>query len=153
MNNQKQLIIKQLDNKMRKLQFAKDKASFSTGWIRTIRTALGIPRRSIAKKIGISEPSLSGIEEREIEGNITLKTLRKTAEAMDLILVYGFVPKDGSLKGYIKKKAYAAAKKIVLRTAYTMSLEDQAISNRRITAAIKEKTLELESTLPSFLWD
>ena len=153
MNNQKQLIIKQLDNKMRKLQFAKDKASFSTGWIRTIRTALGIPRRSIAKKIGISEPSLSGIEEREIEGNITLKTLRKTAEAMDLILVYGFVPKDGSLKGYIKKKAYAAAKKIVLRTAHTMSLEDQAISNRRITAAIKEKTLELESTLPSFLWD
>lgn len=153
MNNQKQLIIKQLDNKMKKLQFAKDNASISTGWIRTIRTALGIPRRSIAKKIGISEPSLSGIEEREIEGNITLKTLRKTAEAMDLILVYGFVPKDGSLKGYIKKKAYAAAKKIVLRTAHTMSLEDQAISNRRITAAIKEKTLELESTLPSFLWD
>ncbi len=153
MNNHKQLIIKLLDSKMKKLQLINSDVSISNGWIRTIRTALGIPRRSIAKKLGISEPTLSGIEEREVGGNITLKTLRATAESMDLILFYGFVPKDGSLKGYIKKKAYAAAKYIVFRTAHTMSLEDQAISNRRIKAAIREKTLELESTLPGFLWD
>ncbi len=94
MNNHKQLIIKLLDSKMKKLHSINSDVSISNGWIWTIRTALGIPRRSIAKKLGISEPTLSGIEEREVGGNITLKTLRATVESMDLILVYGFAPKD-----------------------------------------------------------
>ena len=153
MNSQKQLIIKQLDSRMKKLHLAGSQTVPSNGWIRAIRTALGIPRRSIAKKLGISEPTLLGIEEREVEGTLSIKTLRETAEAMDLVLVYGFVPKDGSLQIYIRKKAYEAAKNIVLRTAHTMELEDQAISEKRIKAAIREKTRELESKLPSFLWD
>jgi predicted DNA-binding mobile mystery protein A len=138
---------------MQKLRFARLSIIPSNGWIRAIRNALGIPRRSIAKKLGIAEPTLLGIEKREVEGTITLKTLRETAASMDLVLVYGFVPKDGSLQNYIRKKAYEAAKKIVLRTAHTMALEDQAISDRRIKVAIKERAQELESKLPSFLWD
>jgi len=153
MNSQKQLIIKQLDDKIQKLRHASGQIAPSNGWIRAIRTALKIPRRSIAKKLGISEPTLLGIEERELEGTVSLKTLRGTAATMDLALVYGFVPKDGSLRAYIRKKAREAATKIVLRTAHTMALEDQGISNRRIKAAIKEKAQELESRLPSFLWD
>ena len=153
MNNQNQLIIKQLDSKMQKLRFAKGPITPSNGWIRAIRTALGMPRRSLAKKLGIAEQTLQGIEEREVEGTIALKTLRETAASMDLVLIYGFVPKDGTLQTFIRKKAYEAAKKIVLRTAHTMSLEDQAISDKRIKAAIKEKAQELESKLPNFLWD
>jgi len=153
MNNQKQLIIKQLDAKIQKLRPASKQIRPSNGWIRAIRTALGIPRRSVAKRLGISEPSLLGIEEREVAGTISIKTLRETAEALDLVLVYGFVPKDGTLRSFIRKKSYEAAKKIVLRTASTMELEDQAISDKRIKAAIMEKTRELESKLPAFLWD
>lgn len=138
---------------MQKLHLAGSQTAPSNGWIRAIRTALGIPRRSVAKKLGISEPTLLGIEEREVEGTVSIKTLRETAEAMDLVLVYGFVPKDGSLRNYIRKKADEAAKKIVIRTAHTMELEDQSISEKRIKAAIREKTRELESKLPSFLWD
>jgi predicted DNA-binding mobile mystery protein A len=124
----------------------------SNGWIRAIRTALGIPRRVVAKKLGINEVSLAGIERREMEGTISLRTLREAAAALDMDLVYGFVPKDGSLETYIRKRANIAARRIVLRTAHTMSLEDQTISERRIKAAIKEKTRELESKLPTFLW-
>jgi predicted DNA-binding mobile mystery protein A len=153
MNSHKQLLIKQLDAKIQKLRLSGNQIAPSNGWIKAIRTALGIPRRSIAKKLGISEPTLLGIEEREVEGTISMKTLRETAEALDLVLVYGFVPKDKSLRAYIRKKAHAAAKKIVLRTASTMELEDQAISDKRIKAAIMEKTRELESKLPKFLWD
>lgn len=153
MDSQKQLIIKQLDEKMRKLRVAGKQIAPPNGWIRAIRTALGIPRRSVAKKLGISEPTLLGIEEREVEGTISIKTLRETAEALDLVLVYGFIPKEKSLRVYIRKKAHEAAKKIVLKTANTMELEDQAISDRRIKAAIMEKTRDLESKLPSFLWD
>jgi hypothetical protein len=72
---------------------------------------------------------------------------------MDLVLVYGFVPKDGSLQAYIRKKALEAAKTIVLRTAHTMALEDQAISSRRIKSAVREKARELESKMPGFLWE
>lgn len=153
MKSQNRLIIKQLDGKIRFFRSARESIVPANGWIRAIRTALGIPRRSIAKKLGISEPTLLGIEEREVEGTITIKTLRDTAASMDLILVYGFVPKDGSLQIYIRKKAYEAAKKIVLRTAHTMALEDQAITDKRIKAAIKEKAQELETKLPGFLWE
>ncbi len=153
MNNQKRLIIRQLDIKIRKLRIIKEPFAPPNGWLFAIRTALGMPRRSVAKKLQISEPTLKGIEEREVEGNVTLKTLRETAAAMDLELVYGFVPKEGSLQNYIQKKTYEAAKHIVLKTAHTMALEDQAISDNRTKAAIKEKAKELELKLPSFLWD
>jgi predicted DNA-binding mobile mystery protein A len=153
MNNQKRLIIKQLDSKIRKFRNIKEPFAPSNGWLLAIRTALGMPRRSVAKRLQISEPTLQGIEKREVEGNITLKTLRETAAAMDLELVYGFVPREGSLQNYIRKKTYEVAKHIVLRTAHTMALEDQAISDNRTKAAIKEKAKELELKLPSFLWD
>jgi predicted DNA-binding mobile mystery protein A len=153
MNSQKRLIIKQLDARMQKLRLAARQTPPPNGWLRAVRTALGMPRRSVAKKLEISEPTLLGIEEREVEGTVSLKTLRETAAAMNLVLVYGFVPDDGSLQAYIRDRAYAAAKKIVLRTAHTMELEDQAISDKRIKAAIREKARELESKLPKFLWD
>jgi predicted DNA-binding mobile mystery protein A len=153
MKRTNRLIIDQLDSKLRVFVSAKEPFSPPGGWLRAIRTALGIPRRSVAKRLGITEQTLQGIENREIEGKVTLRTLRETAAAMDLELVYGFAPRDGSLKAYIRRKSNEAAKKIVLRTAHTMSLEDQSISDKRIKAAMKEKTQELESKMPSFLWD
>jgi len=153
MDSQRQLIIKHLDEKMQKFRSATESNAPPNGWIRAIRTALKIPRRSIAKRLGISEPTLMGIEEREVEGTVSLKILRQAAAAMDLTLVYGFVPKDGSLKAAIRKKAIEAATKIVVRTAHSMALEDQAISDRRIKDAIKMKARELEDRLPSFLWE
>jgi predicted DNA-binding mobile mystery protein A len=153
MKNNNILILKQLDGQLQKFRSAYSVAAPSLGWIRAIRTALGIPRRVLAKKLDIAEQTLQGIEEREVEGTISLKTLREAAASMDLVLVYGFVPKDGSLQAYIRKKALEAAKTIVLRTAHTMALEDQAISSRRIKSAVREKARELESKMPGFLWE
>ena len=53
---------------------------------------------AIGNQLSITKQSLQSIERREIEGSITLKTLRDVANGMDMELVYGFVPKDGSLK-------------------------------------------------------
>lgn len=153
MNTQRKLIIQQLDSKIRILANAKAPFTPATGWIKAIRTALRIPRKSIAKKLGITEATLFGIEQREAEGTVTLKTLRETAAAMDLELVYGFVPRDGSLETYISRKATEAAERIVTRTSITMALEDQAVSARRLKKAMKEKAQELENSLPGFLWD
>lgn len=68
------------------------------------------------------------MEQREKEGSISLKSLRESAWALDMELVYGFVPKDGSLDALIDCKARELAAQIVSRTSTTMNLEDQGNS-------------------------
>ena len=96
---------------------------------------------------------MQSIERREIEGSITLKTLRDVANGMDMELVYGFVPKDGSLDALIERKANELATQIVMRTSNTMTLEDQGNSKTRIQQAIKERATTIKNEMPKILWD
>lgn len=93
------------------------------------------------------------IERREQDGTITLKSLQEAARAMDMQLVYGFVPQDGSLDALIERKAIELATKIVLRTSATMQLEDQRNSAARLEAAIRERAEEIKKEMPRYLWD
>lgn len=93
------------------------------------------------------------MESREKEGSITLRSLKQLGNAMDMELVYGFVPKDGSLEALIDRKATELATQIVMRTANTMQLENQANSSQRITTAIKERAAEIKNKTPKILWD
>jgi predicted DNA-binding mobile mystery protein A len=93
------------------------------------------------------------IENREKEGAITIKALREVAKAMDMQLVYGFVPNDGSLDALIERRAREVAIQIVQRTAHTMQLEEQANSAQILEAAIQEKAEEIKWEVPKFLWD
>jgi len=68
-------------------------------------------------------------------------------------LVYGFVPKDGSLEALIERKAEEKATQIVLHTSNTMRLEDQENSAERIKKAIEEKKNLFKNELPKILWD
>jgi hypothetical protein len=68
-------------------------------------------------------------------------------------LVYGFVPKDGSLDALIERKAKELATEIVMRTSNSMKLEDQEISYGRIQKAIEERTISLKNEMPKILWD
>lgn len=87
------------------------------------------------------------------DGSLTIKSLRETADALDMHLVYGFIPKDGSLDALIDRKAKQLATQIVLRTSNTMKLEDQENSKKRIAKAIKERTTEIKNEMPKTLWD
>lgn len=123
------------------------------GWVKAIRLALGMSLQQLANKMSITKQSVQEIEIREREGAITLKSLRQIARALDMDLVYGFVPKDGSLEKYIDKKARSLAEKIVSRTSNTMNLEDQKNTNQRIKKAIEERTVIIKQELPKALWD
>ena len=68
-------------------------------------------------------------------------------------LVYGFVPKDGSIENLIDRKARALALQIVSRTSQTMKLEDQENSKQRLKIALEERTAILKNELPKILWD
>jgi predicted DNA-binding mobile mystery protein A len=93
------------------------------------------------------------IEKREKDGSITIKSLREVARAMDMRLVYGFVPNDGLLDALIDKRVAEPATQIVMRAANTMKLEDQANSKKRIETAIREWAAAIKNDMPKILWD
>ena len=149
----KSLQLQQLNNKMLGFTTLKQVAVPPTGWIKAIRTALGMSMQQLGNKLSVSKQGILDIEKREKEGAITIKSLREIALAMDMQLVYGFVPKDGSLDALIDRKAKELATQIVLRTSNTMKLEDQGNSNKRIQKAIEERAASIKDEMPKILWD
>lgn len=149
----KSLQLQQLDNKMSGFAKLKQVATPPTGWVKAIRISLGMSMQQLGNKLAISKQGVLDIEKREKEGSITIKSLREIAKALDLQLVYGFVPNDGSLDALIEKRAIQLAKEIVLRTSNTMHLEDQGNSKKRIEKAIKERAETIKREMPKILWD
>jgi len=147
------LVIRQLDKKLKGPYAVYEANQPARGWVNLIRKTLKMSLRQLANRMSITPQSLSNIESREKEGTITLNKLREAAEALDMHLVYAFIPKDGSLEKMIERKALERAEKIVLRTSTTMKLEDQGNSKERITQAIAEMTEEIKREMPKSLWD
>ena len=123
------------------------------GWVKAIRTALGMSMQQLGNKLNISRQGVMDMEKREKNGSITIKSLGEIARALDMQLVYGFVPIDGSLNALIERRATEIAKQIVMRTANTMKLEDQTNSKKRIQTAIKERSAAIKNETPKILWD
>jgi predicted DNA-binding mobile mystery protein A len=123
------------------------------GWVKAIRTAIGMSMLQLGKKLSITKQSVQDIERREKDGSVTIKALREAARALDMQLVYGFVPNDGSLDALIERKAKELAREIVLRTSNSMKLEDQENNEQRIEKAIQERTLAIKNEMPKMLWD
>ncbi len=151
--SKKSLLIEQLDRKVASYSKLQKVAVPPTGWIKALRVALGMSAQQLGNKLSMTRQGVHDLEQREKTGSITLRTLKETAKAMDMQLVYGFIPNDGSLAELIEKKAMKLAAEIVLRTSHTMKLEDQENTNTRIKKAIKEKAIEFKNEIPKMLWD
>lgn len=125
----------------------------TTGWLKAVRLALGMSLSQVADRLSITKQSVSRLEKREQEGSITINTLREAANSLDMQLVYGFIPKDGSLAALIDRKAEELAKKIVARSSQTMKLEDQENSESRLKEAVADRKEIIKTDLPKILWD
>lgn len=123
----------------------------SDGWIRSIRKAIGMSARQLAERIGITQQSASQLEENELDNSITLKTLRRAAEAMNCKLVYAIIPNYSNLEDIVKNQAYKKAKKLVEPVNHTMLLEAQEVGN--LQEKIIETADELVKNLHPKLWD
>lgn len=143
----------QLESRIKRFSHARKLPNPPTGWVRAVRLALGMSLQQLANKLLITKQSAREIEMREKKGSITLRSLRETARALDMELVYGFVPKDGSLEKYIDNKARALAEKIVFRTSNSMRLEDQENTEQRLKRAVEERIVIIKNELPKALWD
>ena len=147
------LQIQQLSDKIEKLVAMATVVMPSIGWIKTIRTGIGMSLEQLGKKLSVTKQAIQDIENREREGSITIKSMHEIANALDMKFVYAIVPKNGSLDEMIEKRALEIAKVIVQRTSNTMKLEDQENSHERIQKAIKERAEEIITKTPKILWD
>ncbi|MFI5129974.1 MAG: mobile mystery protein A [Chitinophagales bacterium] len=151
--NQYRLVIEQLDKKLQAFKSLQAITVPASGWIHAIRTALKMSLRQLGNRLSITPQSMKEIEQREKDGSITLKNLREAGKALDMQLIYGFIPKEESLEKIIEKKAHEIAREIVMRTSHSMLLEDQENSKQRLEKAIKERAEEIKNEMPGYLWD
>jgi predicted DNA-binding mobile mystery protein A len=95
--NQK-LLIEQLDRKLIPFKDLEAIVIPPKGWINTTRTALKMSLRQLGNRLNISPQSVKELENRESNGSLTIKSLKEAGLALNLKLVYGFVPMDGSIE-------------------------------------------------------
>lgn len=153
MRNKKQLLIEQLDQKLKPFQKTEMVLVPDKGWINTIRTTLNMTMAQLGTKLGITKQGVKRIEESEAKGSISINSLKEIGSALDLKLVYGFVPKDGTIDNLINIKVQTLAKKIVLRTNQNMKLEDQGISEEKIKQSVIDLTTEIKREMRKSLWE
>lgn len=152
-NTKQKLMIEQMDKKMALFTKVAQVDTPAKGWIQAIRMTLKMSLRQFGERMKITSPSVRELEQREALGTISLKSLREAAQALDMRLVYGFVPKEESLSAMVDKQALRVARKIVMRTDNTMKLEDQSVSKQRVEKAVRDLAEEIKREMPRYLWD
>ena len=100
-----------------------------SGWIASVREALGITLRQIGKQIGSSRQAVQQLEKAEATDRITLGALRRAAEAMGCELKYALVPKSSTFAELAERPLRDSAARDVKSVVHTMMLEDQKPEN------------------------
>jgi predicted DNA-binding mobile mystery protein A len=139
------LRLKQLAASLDKFAIAKQTARPVRGWLRAVREALGVSQQEVASASKVKRQSIIGFEKAEASDRITLRNLRRVADAMGCELVYAIVPKSGSFQELAEQRARSEATKRVLSVEQTMALEDQASGGVKelIDRETKRKTKRL----------
>ena len=149
---QKKLAREQLDSTLKIFQPLKSLVPPRKGWIRAIRDALGMTGEQLAKRLKVNKQRIARIEQDERFGRVTLKTLRRVAEAMDCIVVYGFVPRD-SLEQTVRNQAKRGAQKRMSRSNQMMRLEQQELGEKEKEKVLENLIGDITNTMPKSLWD
>lgn len=146
------LKIKQLDQHLLKIKANQAEALPSEGWVRTIRKTLGMTLKQLAKRLCVDPSRVVKIETSELEGAVTLRTMRDVAEQLHCHFAYQFIPKT-SLENDIKNRAKELAEITVKRTAHTMDLENQSIEKKWLEEQIIEMSQSILQKSWRHLWE
>jgi predicted DNA-binding mobile mystery protein A len=138
-----------LDQRLAQLGSVEQYRTPSRGWIRAIREALGMSTAQLAKRLGVRQPSVVGLERSEEKGTIEVASLRRVAEALDCTLVYALVPNQ-PLETTVRARALSLLRRRRQPIEHSMLLEDQdvaePVSDRQVEDMIRE-------TSPRRFWD
>ena len=133
----KALAVDQLDRAIGPLK-AIPRAIPRAGWLRAIRTALGMTAAQLGERLGVTFQAVLDTEKREPAGEVTLAQLRKVAEALNCDLYYALVPRVPFAE-MVHERARKIANEEIEDLSHSMALEDQATD-----PAAKEKRIEAE---------
>ena len=137
------LLLKQIDRQIKPWQTLRLKQSRpKMGWVRTLRIALGMTLQELASRVGVEQGRIIQIEKAEIEGGLTLRSLKSVAHALNCELIYALVPKT-SLENMLKARAEQVACVRLERVAHSMALEAQSLPKKQK----KEQFAELVKSL------
>ena len=142
----------QLSSYLTKVSEFKSLAVPAKGWVRAVRNGLGMSRRQLANRLGLSTSRIQRLEEDEAVGAVTLKTMRRTAEAMDCVFVYAVIPRtrlDDTLQTQALKKAKAHLKNV----SHSMALEAQALDDKANSDMLQTMAEQMINQSKSTLWD
>jgi predicted DNA-binding mobile mystery protein A len=139
-----------LDARLGKLRALDTLARPPKGWVKAIREALNMSTAQLARRMGISQPSVAGVEQSESAGRIQLDTLQRAAEALNCRLVYALVPNE-SLETTVRARARRLAIEHLGSVDHTMTLEDQSVKD----SEARERQIEelAEQINARALWD
>ena len=122
------------------------------GWIRAIRSALGMTTAQMASRMGVSQPRIIELEQSEAHHTVTLKSLERAAEALGCTLVYALVPVR-PLEAQVQDRANEIAKSHMQSVGHSMRLEDQGTPGNTEQGEIRRMTENLLANKPSRLWE
>lgn len=108
-----------------------------SGWIKAIRTSLGMSAVQLARRMGVASQTVDDMERSEANEAITLATLRRAAAALECSLVYALVPNE-TLAAIVKDRARAVALTRLRRVDRTMALEAQDVPDTELNQRLDD---------------
>jgi len=124
----------------------------SIGWIASIRQALGMSKTQLAKRLGVTRPSLNELESNEARETTTLASMRKVADALGSDLQYVLVPRK-PLEQVIAERALKKASTKLGRINQSQALEASALEGASLSGAVVDLAKEYEVNRPAHLWN
>jgi predicted DNA-binding mobile mystery protein A len=122
------------------------------GWLRTVRSALGMSGADVANKLKVTRARVTQAEHAELSGGVTLKSMKATAEAMGCRFVYAIIPSSGRIEDIITAQARKRAMAIVGTASKHMALENQKLPDDKIAQEVERLTREIAQEMPSDFW-
>ena len=116
----------ELNGRLKGFRAAREVSRPPDGWIRAIREAAGVSAAELGRILGVSRQLPLQFEKAEADDSITLKSLRKVANALGCDLIYALVPTAGSMEDLVEDHSSARTRKRAGRIRRPEPLEIEA---------------------------
>ena len=115
----------------------------------TLRSALGMSQAALARRMGVTQQTISQLEKREAERTVTLEALQQAALALGGQLVYAVIP-EKPLGEMLEERALQIAQQHTSSVRHSMRLENQE-PDTDLEPRVRELAKELLAD-PKKLW-
>jgi predicted DNA-binding mobile mystery protein A len=143
------IITRQISRRLENLRACSQGTQGISSWIDYVRKGLGMSLVQLAKRVGVTQSSMSVSIKTEKEKRITLNRLTQIADAMDCDLVYGFVPRK-KIEDLMLDQAVKKTRQLMDHAETHMELEGKKV---KIDKAERINDLAETRRYSKYLWD